>query len=190
MSDEHVGRIIRELREQQGLSVEELAHRSHCNPKFIEHLETGKLVPSLAPLTKIARGLGVHLGAFLDDAPEYGPIIVRGGHSDSEFHLSGISPSSVGTLDFTSLATNKKDRHMEPFLITVHPTVPEDITLSSHEGEEFIYVLDGAIEVVYGTETHVIEAGDSIYYESTTPHQVQASGDADARILAVIYTPA
>jgi len=51
-------------------------------------------------------------------------------------------------------------------------------------------VLSGAIEVAYGTETHVLRAGDSIYYESTTPHQVQASGDADARILAVIFTPA
>jgi len=190
MSDEHVGKKIQQLREAQGLGIEELAERSHCNPKFIEHLETGKLVPSLAPLTKIARGLGVHLGTFLDDAPDRGPVVVRGGHSDSMFHLSGISPSSLGTLEFTSLATNMKDRHMEPFVITVHPTVPEDITLSSHEGEEFIYVLSGAIEVAYGTETHVLRAGDSFYYESTTPHQVQASGDADARILAVIFTPA
>lgn len=187
--EQHVGKKIRQLREGLGLSVEALAERSGCNPKFIEHLETAKLVPSLAPLIKIARGLGVHLGTFLDDTAFRGPVVVRGGQADSMFHFSGISPSGTGTLEFTSLAENKRDRHMEPFLVTVHPTVPEDVTMSSHEGEEFIYVLGGRIEVLYGEDSLMLEVGDSIYYDSTTPHQVQAAGDTDARILAVIYTP-
>lgn len=189
IEENHVGKKLHRLREAQRLSIEELAERSNCNAKFIEQLEVGHLVPSLAPLIKIARGLGVHLGTFLDDAPEYGPIIARGGRCESDFQLSGMSPSGLGTLEFESLATNKKDRHMEPFLVTVHPTVPEDVTLSSHEGEEFIYVLEGEIEVCYGESTYRVAAGDSIYYESATPHQVQASGEQDARILAVLFTP-
>jgi uncharacterized cupin superfamily protein len=94
----------------------------------------------------------------------------------------------MSTLDFHPLAKNKKDRHMEPFIVVVHPSVPEDVTLSFHEGEEFIYVLQGEIEVLYGNDRHVLSVGDSIYYDSTTPHQVQACGETDARILAVIYT--
>ena len=76
---------------------------------------------------------------------------------------------------------------MEPFIVDVHPSVPEDCTLSFHDGEEFIYVLAGKIEVIHGSDCYVLEPGDSIYYDSTTPHQVQASGETDAKILAVIY---
>ena len=60
--------------------------------------------------------------------------------------------------------------------------------LSSHEGEEFIYVMKGEIEVLYGQETYLVSEGDSIYYDSVVPHDLHAFGD-EAKILAVVYTP-
>ena len=78
-------------------------------------------------------------------------------------------------------------KHMEPFVITVRPG--EDESLSSHEGEEFIYVLSGRIAIAYGKDLHDLEPGDSIYYDSLVPHQVRAVGDGPARILAVVYAP-
>ena len=78
---------------------------------------------------------------------------------------------------------------MEPFIIDVAPTDETAYELSSHEGEEFIYVLEGAVEVAYGKKHHVIEAGDSIYYDSIVPHHVHGLGGQAARILAVVYTP-
>ena len=78
---------------------------------------------------------------------------------------------------------------MEPFVIDVHPTVSEDCMFSVHEGEEFIYVLEGKIQVSYGSEIYILSSGDSIYYDSTNPHEVRAVGENNARILAVIYTP-
>lgn len=183
-----VGNKIRELRTARGLSVEDLAERSQCAAGIIEELEAGELVPSLAPLTKIARGLGVHLGTFVDTAPHPGPVVVRSDERQNVAKFSGIGhASSLGTLDFYSLAVDKAGRHMEPFIIEVHPTVEEDCTLSCHEGEEFIYVLSGAIEVTHGDQTHLLGPGDSIYYDSTSPHEVRAAGDVAARILAVIY---
>ncbi|RSD33176.1 MAG: MerR family transcriptional regulator [Methanohalophilus sp.] len=76
---------------------------------------------------------------------------------------------------------------MEPFIIDVHPQQGEH-PLSSHEGEEFIYVLEGEIEILYGKETYNLEAGDSIYYDSVVPHDLHAV-DEDAKIMAVVYTP-
>ena len=61
--------------------------------------------------------------------------------------------------------------------------------LSSHEGEEFIYVLAGALEINYGKKTYRVETGDSIYYDSIVPHHVHAADGKDAKILAVIYAP-
>jgi quercetin dioxygenase-like cupin family protein len=77
---------------------------------------------------------------------------------------------------------------MEPFLIDVKPHAGAPV-LSTHEGEEFIFVLDGEIEVSYGTETHRLGAGDSIYYDSIVPHHLHAAGEKDAKILAVVYAP-
>ena len=61
--------------------------------------------------------------------------------------------------------------------------------MSSHEGEEFIYVLEGEIEVIYGKDSFIIGPGDTIFYDSAVPHHLHASGEDKAKILAVLYTP-
>ncbi|HOV75768.1 MAG TPA: XRE family transcriptional regulator [Candidatus Hydrogenedentes bacterium] len=182
-----LGHTIRTLREARHLSVEQLAEKSQLNRKLLEELEADEHVASLAPIIKIARGLGVPLSALIDDAPTAAPVVVRGGRSETSMEMSGLGPYCLSTLDFHPLAKNKRDRHMEPFVVEVHPTVPEECTLSFHDGEEFLYVLSGRIEVIHGGQRYELAPGDSIYYDSSTPHQVQAIGDTDARILAVVY---
>ena len=88
---------------------------------------------------------------------------------------------------YTSL--NIVRRHMEPFIVDVEPTEESHFSLSSHEGEEFIYVMEGAVEVCHGKKCHLIKAGDSIYYDSIVPHHVHGYQGQAAKILAVIYTP-
>lgn len=184
-----VGKKIRQLREKRGLSVEQLAEQSKTHKKFIDELEANQLVPSIAPLLKIARGLGVQLSTLMDDAPVAGAVLARQADlPETELGFSGLGSYCASTLDFHPLAKNRQGRHMEPFIIDVHPSVPEECTFSFHEGEEFIYVLEGEIEVLYGADQHILGVGDSIYYDSTTPHQVKTAGDKKARILAVIYT--
>jgi len=87
------------------------------------------------------------------------------------------------------LAAGKSDRNMEPFIIDFKVDAEESHELSSHEGEEFLYVLEGTIEVIYGQNNYVLETGDSIYYDSIVSHHVHSSNDETAKILAVIYTP-
>jgi quercetin dioxygenase-like cupin family protein len=78
---------------------------------------------------------------------------------------------------------------MEPFLIDIHPASAQAPRLSSHDGEEFIYVLSGEVEITHGRDMYRLRTGDGIYYESIVPHHVHSVGSADARVLAVIYTP-
>ena len=187
--DNRIGSKLTTLRESLGLSVEDLAQRAGTEPHLIEGIEQGALVPCLTPLIKITRALGVRLGTLLDDEEQLGPVVTRGGSAESVTRLRDLATGTAdSTLDFFSLAHGKSARHMEPFLIAVNPT-PEK-SLSSHEGEEFIHVMEGSIEVEYGKDLHVLETGDSIYYDSIVPHQVRAHGDAPARILAVVYSPA
>jgi transcriptional regulator with XRE-family HTH domain len=190
MSEENkIGKKIRQLREDHGLSVEELAESSHNSVETIENIESGALVPSLSPLMKIARSLGVRLGTFMDDAPQSGPFMVKSGKSENIIRFSGQSHiSNQSTLELYSLAYGKGDKHMEPFIVDVHPLNGADHQLSSHEGEEFIYILHGEIEIFYGQEKYHLAQGDSIYYDSVIPHDLHAH-KSEARILAVIYSP-
>lgn len=79
---------------------------------------------------------------------------------------------------------------MEPFFINIAPAPANEYEMSSHEGEEFIMVTDGEIEINYGNETYVLKKGDSIYYDSIVPHHVHAYNNQTASILAVVYVPA
>jgi mannose-6-phosphate isomerase-like protein (cupin superfamily) len=194
MSDNRVGTKLRQLREDRQWTVDDLADQSEVSSGMIQQIEAGDLIPSLTPLLRIARGMGVRLGTFLDDDAHQGPVVVRAGQGRAMARFSGGSEhvhTPDGTLKFVSVAPDKKDRHMEPFLIDVQPSNSEqsETHLSSHEGEEFIYVLEGTLEVAYGKTTERLEAGDSIYYDSVVPHHVRAVGDQPAKILAVVYAP-
>jgi transcriptional regulator with XRE-family HTH domain len=180
---------IRHLREARKLTLEELSERSSLTAAEITRIEDGMLLPSLAPLLKIARGLGVRLGTLLDDVTQPGPSVVRAGDSRDTVHFTGGAGRSAGGLDLHALAAHKQDRHMEPFLVDVHSTATKDDAPSSHEGEEFMYILSGRLEIVYGKETYTLDAGDSIYYDSVVPHHVHAAPGCEARLLAVVFTP-
>jgi len=191
VTENRIGAKITTLRESLQLSQADLAERCDCDISVIQGLEDGQLAPSLAPLIKITRALGVRLGTLLDDDTQVGPVITRKDQAEEVARLKSLATSSdAGVLDFFSLAEGKNSRHMEPFMITVNPAPSDSHALSSHEGEEFVFVMDGEIEIEYGKDLHVLSAGDSIYYDSIVPHQLRAHGDAAARILAVVYAPA
>ncbi len=190
INDSRIGGKIATIRESLGLSQEQLAERCDCSVAIIAGLERGDLAPSLTPLIKITRTLGVRLGTLLDDDTRIGPVITRSGENNEVSRVKSLEiASDAGAMDFFSLAMNKTSRHMEPFVINVKPASKVGVPLSSHEGEEFIYVLSGTIEIEYGKELHVLESGDSIYYDSIVPHQARAHGSEAARILAVVYAP-
>ena len=177
-----VGEKIKSLRESQSISMEELAQRSGLAIEQIERIENNIDLPSLAPLIKIARVLGVRLGTFLDDQDENGPVVCRKSEAKDSISFSNNAIHSRKHMEYHS-------RHMEPFIIDVAPTDDSDFVLSSHEGEEFIMVMEGTMEISYGKNTYLLEEGDSIYYDSIVPHHVHAYEGQAAKILAVIYTP-
>ena len=188
-----VGNRIRAIRENRKMSVEDLAAaipgEKTANIQLVESLERGELVPSLTPLLQIARALGVRLGSFLDDQTGHAVVVTRAGEMEStaRFVGSNLGPKRA-ELNFHSLAANKNDRHMEPFFIDVKPHDGEAV-LSTHEGEEFIYVMEGEIELAYGKDKYSLGKGDSIYYDSIVPHHLHAAGSRPAKILAVVYAP-
>lgn len=184
-----LGDKVRSVRETRKLSQEDLAGRAEMKPELLRQIEAGELVPSLAPLIKIARVLGVRLGTFLDDQETLGPVVTRAGAYPTVVRFSDKDHPGHSDLDFFSLAADKSSRHMEPFIIDLHASSAQNAHLSAHEGEEFIYVVAGEIEINYGTLVYLMKPGDSIYYDSIVAHNVHAAGGNPARILAVVYAP-
>ena len=185
-----VGEKIKSIRETKQISVSELAERTGLAEEQINRIENNVDIPSLAPLIKIARALGVRLGTFLDDQDEMGAVVCRKEElNNSTISFSNNAMNARTHMQYHSLSNSKADRHMEPFIIDIEATEETNYELSSHEGEEFIFVMEGAVEIAYGKKTHVIEAGDSIYYDSIVPHHVHGYQGQAAKILAVVYTP-
>jgi transcriptional regulator with XRE-family HTH domain len=184
-----VGEKIKQIRELKKVSIEELAERSGMEISLVQKIEEDRNIPSLAPMIKIARALGVRLGTFLDDSDSYGPVVVRSGEHQKGVRFTSQSSETREHLNFFSLAFDKAGRNMEPFIVDIEPGQKSDYMLSSHEGEEFIYVLEGDIEINYGKETYLLSTGDSIYLDSIVLHNVHAGNNKFARILAVVYAP-
>ena len=188
-----VGEKIKSLRESQSISMEQLAERSGLAVEQIERIENNIDLPSLAPLIKIARVLGVRLGTFLDDQDETGPAICRKTEAKDTISFSNNAIQSRKHMEYHSLSKSKADRHMEPLIVDVLPgRMNSSATAqlrSEHSGEEFLYVLDGEVTLYYGDEIHRLEAGDSIYYNSVVPHFLVNETAAPARVLAMLYTP-
>jgi len=181
-----VGAKVTQLRESRSMSREQLAERSTLPLQLIEQIETDGLIPGLSPLLKIARVLGVRLGTFLDGEEQAGPVISRKNQLARAPRFAGGTRADRVGMDFHALAPGNTGRHMEPFIVEAHPDA--EVKLSTHEGEEMLYILEGRVEVLYGKESYTLEAGDSIYYDSVVPHQVRAV-EAPAKLLGVVYAP-
>ena len=189
------GERIIELRKTYTISRETLSEQSGLPIELIRRIEEEGYIPDLAPLLKISRSLGVRLGTLLDDHAELGPVITRAGKAGAVPRFitglpGGAAPvgeASSGGLSFKALAADKGGRHMEPFIVDIESHSEQ--AKSSHEGEEFIYVLSGAVALEYGSDTYRFNQGDSVYYDSIVPHSVLPADTQRAQILAVIYTP-
>ena len=179
-----LGMRIGNYRERLKLSQEELAKNAGIDLELLRGIESDDKCPAINVMVKLSRSLGQRLGTFMDDQVVDDPLIVPNDERSEEgsSHKCQVS----GHYRYFPLGKGKSDRHMEPFFIVIEPS--EEKVLSSHEGEEFIIVNSGEVELIYGNETHLLRQGDTMYYNSLVPHYLGAK-DGVAEIFATIYMP-
>jgi len=188
MESGKIGDRVRNFREIKRLSKEELAERSGLDINFVEQVEENTVKPALGTLLKFSRAMGIRMANFLDASVSRDPVLVRSGDRDGIQRTELSSESGVpSSLIFHHLAQGKIDRHMEPFFIEVLPQPPGQVKVSQHEGEEFIAVVSGEIELQYDKDTYKMGPGDSAYYSSDVSHRIVALNNKKAGIYAVIY---
>ncbi|MCU0597175.1 MAG: XRE family transcriptional regulator [Desulfobacterota bacterium] len=181
----NVAQRVKRAREERGLSLLDVSRRTGIEVPLLSEIEEGQSAPPLGTIIKLAKALNMRMGYFIS-GDELRPFtIVRRGDRKVVSRYDSKRDKHYG-YGYESLAAYKKDRHMEPFLVTLQPSTTEE-ERSTHDGQEFIFVLSGRMEVRLGEEIHVLEPGDAIYYDSTVPHLVKCHGQETTRILAVLY---
>jgi transcriptional regulator with XRE-family HTH domain len=183
-----IGEKISTLRTLKKIESLDLANRAGLSADQLNHIESGASIPSLGVLIRITRALGIRIGTLLDDTVKEGPAVVRAKEHQSAMSFSTSEDKNREHLTFFSMAPNKAGRHMEPFIVDIVPGEDQLLPKSSHEGEEFIFVLEGKVKVLYGTDVFELEKGDSIYLDSIIKHLVTTT-ESKATILGVVYVP-
>ncbi len=178
------GTRLRETRESRGFTLEELSAKSGLDVESLRQMEAGEVILPLGQLIKLSKALSMKMSDVISTGTE-SFTIVRAGERQS-VNRFGASKQAKRGYEYESLAPGKKDRIIEPFIVTLHPS--DDDEKSSHDGQEFIYILEGEMEAFVDDHRAVLKPGDAIYYDSTSVHLVRAHGDKPARILAVIMS--
>ncbi len=180
-----MGMRVKKARESRGLSIFDIYLRTDIDVDLLSQIEEGKVVPPLGTVIKLAKAFDLKMGYFISGEEAKAYTIVRRDDRKVTSRYDSGKEKHHG-YEYESLAPHKTDRTMEPFLITLEPSETEE-ERSTHDGQEFIFVLHGKMEVRLGEEIHILEPGDSIYYDSTVPHLVKCHGKETTRILAVLH---
>lgn len=181
----NVGERVRKVREERNLSLMDISQRTGLDVSLLEEIENGTMAPPLGTIIRLAKALDLKMGYFISGDEDRSYTIVRRDDRKVISRYDSKKGAYYG-YGYESLAPHKKNRHMEPFLVSLDPAETEE-ERSTHDGQEFIYVLEGTMEVRLEDEIHLLHPGDAIYYDSTVPHLVKCHGPERTRILAVLY---
>jgi len=178
-----IGERIREIREKKGLSLEDLSNMTGFDVDLLANIETKQVQPQLGTVIKLSKALDSAFGRLVSGVGDRLYSVTR----KNEQKIVQRSTSQKGRKQiytYKSLAPEVQGRHMEALIVQLEENIDEEMSI--HEGEEFIYVLDGVVALKIAEDTFELEPGDSVYYLSTTPHLIAAKKGI-ATILAVLY---
>ena len=186
-----IGEKIRGLRQQKRLTLQELSELTTLSKPLLSQIENQQVIPPLATLLKIAKGLKVDIHFFFTDSANSQKYVLtrREDVREDEKVPRSSSNEVIRPYAYHSLAQGLRHKHMEPFLVEFENREWDDSLFFKHEGdEEFVYVTVGELDFHYNNEVFRMRTGDSIYYDSSLPHGWVAVGDGAARAVAVMYT--
>ena len=194
--DDAVGRIVdsydigaklRRLRLRRKVSLTDLGKHTGLSASMLSQLENGKLTPTLPTLARIAMVFDVSLEHFFSERKRQKLFaIVRG---SQRMHFPERPDKKLPAYFFECLAFSAPEKSMQAYVAEFPPRAPEQVEPHFHEGSEFLYVIEGAIEIFFQGEAHNLRADDSVYFDASEPHTYRGTGKSAARAVVVTMLP-
>ncbi len=182
IAEKQVGERIRRLRLKKSMGLVELGKHTGLSASFLSQLETGRVVPTLRNLARIAMVFSKDLSYFFESEPA---AMFRVHRQKDRVRLpqTGVEPP---TYTFESLGYLVPDRHMDPYFAEFLPLAGSaEAKAHLHAGFEFLYLLDGEMELRHGDKECTLAAGDAAYFDSGTPHSYRCLGRRSAKAIIV-----
>ncbi len=182
-----LGRRIRKLRKMQDRTLDSLAHEIGLTKGYLSKVETGRQIPPLATLSKLAKALGTDLAGLVEssdrgEATYHGISVVR-----AHERRNVVRGATSFGYDYQSLVQSASGKHMSPFLFTFPPQILKEVFFE-HAGEEMIFVLSGVVEFEVGGESFELMPGDCIYFDPRQRHRGHGKY-GEAKALVILYEP-
>jgi len=183
LGEAEIGRKIKQLRQERGLNLLDLADKTGFTKGYLSKVENSKKSPPVATLITIATALGVSLATiFSDDETKTSITLVK----KSERKIMARDGTAFG-YSYEPLALSFPDRRMEPYILTF-PIRTKGQGVFQHKGQEMLFVLEGKMRFTYGDTELVVEEGDCVYFDSNVPHFGATAGSKALKCLMVIYS--
>ena len=183
MDEKIICQNIKKLRKQKHLTLESLANLTGLTRGYLSKVERSEKAPPYSTLNKIAGSLGVEITTILKET--FKPLKdTRIDFQKKNKRTIIHAASQFSGYDYEVLSANKPGKNMEPFIIYAPFNLNK---MYSHEGEEFIYILEGELEFIYGEKKYIMEQGDNVYFASCIPHARKSLGKKQAKLMVVIY---
>ncbi len=176
-----IGKKIKKVRMQKKISHDRIANETGFNPAYLKEIESGKTIPSVGAILQISRALEIDSGLLLKDQ-------VKDQESAQENRAQAYA-KRTDNYAYVTLTPGAENKHLKAFRVTITAMQEHKGVGYQHEGEEFVYVLKGKIEVTVGDHTNSLKKEDSLHFNSGVKHKLRNVGKTDAELLVVIYGP-
>jgi len=173
------GGQMKQLRQAKKVSMESLARRTGFSERYLKGIEEGITVPPVSAVIQIAKALSIDAGSFLSAE--------KGERSERKRRDSFYKRTQA--YSYKTLTPHAETNHMKAFLVTIDPKQAHQMVEYRHEGEEFLYVLKGELEVNVGGNPYVLRKDQTLHFDSGLSHKLHNLSDEEAKLLVVIYTP-
>jgi transcriptional regulator with XRE-family HTH domain len=182
IAEKRIGERIKRLRLKKSMGLVELGRHTGLSASFLSQLETGRVVPTLRNLARISIVFGKDLSHFFEAEPQ--PMFrVHRKKERVRMPQSGVEDP---TYYFESLGYMVPDRQLDPYYAEFLPQKKAaEARPHVHPGFEFLYVLEGELEIRHADKSHVLEAGDGVYFDASTPHAYSCHGKIPAIVIIV-----
>lgn len=170
-----IGQKLRALRLRRSMGLAQLGERTSLSPALLSKIENGRLVPTLHTLLRIAMVFDVTLDHFFQN--DFRQRVISITRKEEQEQSFSLNPAGNDCYQLTRLDLGFGDRKFQPYLAEFLAETAENGKPHMHQGVEFIHVVRGTLQILIGSDIHVLRSGDSIYFDSSLRHSYKRLSD-------------